>query len=718
MNKGPGYFAKKPLAVSVASAILALASTQASAVNFDVGDFQVSFDSTFSLGAAWRVEDRNFDLIGKSNNPSFDWSNYNPALGAAYQNTPLYLSAQKYSSADVWNTPTGSYSNNGDAGNLNWDSGSAFSQIFKGLHELSINKEDYGSVMSNYGLFTRFMYFYDFKMKNGGGSYVNPTSGKELDPCRDSDASDLSCSDIRLLDAFVYADFDFNDGETPVSVRIGNQVLSWGESTLISHGININPVDIARLRAPGAELKEAFIPVGMVWASVGITENISAEFFYQYDWQETYLPTPGSYFSTNDFAGEGGYLNNIQLGFTANPDIDLDFLIERLNGLQGDWMTAMATLGVDPSSPQAQQLLTKMYMTYPTKVTLRPQDDLQVAGFDQYGVNEPKDSGQYGAKLALFAPQLNDTEFGLYYVNYHSRRPVISGISADFRLPALQHDLQMLTTKEITKDNVTELKAFSKGVLEYPEDIKLYGLSFNTTIGETAVSGELAYRQDEPLQIDDVEILYAGMPEQLANAGLRPDLAGISQVDGIGSGQYAKGYILSDTTQLQFTFAHLFGPTLGSDNFAVVAEVGGVTINDMPAFDELRLNGPNTARTAALDTGVAGLHTGLSNGAETNPFPTKNSWGYRLIAKADYNNVFAGVNVSPKIVFAHDVSGITPDPLYLFVEDRKSVGVSINFDYQSKISADFSYNSFWGGQGTTNNFADRDYVSFSIKYSI
>lgn len=702
MTKGHGYFTKKPLAVSVASAILALASTQASAVNFELGDFEVSFDSTFSLGSSWRVEDRDFNYIGKSNHPSFNWEGYNPALAAAYVNTPLYLGAQKYSSADVWAHPAGGYSNNGDAGNLNWDSGESFSQVFKGLHELDIRKD-------NYGAFVRFMYFYDFKMMDGDTAYVNPTSNTQFDPCADKDARDLSCTDIRLLDAFVYADFDLNDGYNPLSIRVGNQVLSWGESTLISHGIAINPVDIARLKAPGAELKEAFIPVGMAWASLGINDNLSVEAFYQYDWQETYLPTPGSYFSTNDFAGAGGYANNIQLGFTSNPDIDMAHLLGGLNGLYGDHQTALANLGVtDPATAAA--LLGQMYLAYPTKVTVRGKDD--------YAITEPENGGQYGLKFTVYAPELNDTEFGLYYVNYHSRRPVVSGVAADFRQDAIMQDLQYIATNEITADNIQNLKAFSKGILEYPEDIKLYGFSFNTNIGQTAFSGEISYRQDEPLQMDDVEILYAGMPQQLANAGLRPDLDGISQLKGVESGDYARGYILSDTTQAQFTLAHLFGPTLGSDNLALVAEFGAIKINDLPDPAVLRLNGPGTARTPSLETGAEGLHTGLSNGPETNPFPTENAWGYRLIAKADFNNVFAGINVSPKMVFSHDVDGITPDPLYLFVEDRKSLGLNINFDYQSKFSADISYNSFWGGVGTTNSVADKDYISLSIKYSI
>mgnify|MGYP006168074183 FL=1 len=482
----------------------------------------------------------------------------------------------------------------------------------------------------------------------------------------------------------------------------------------IQHGINITPIDVGIARLPGADLKEAYIPVGMAWASLGITDKLSAEVFYQYDWQNSYLPVPGTYFSTNDFAGKGGYLQNVQLGFAGNPDIDLAHVLQSLNTLGA----AVAGGAITPA--QAGQA----YLAYPTKVTLRP--------FGSAGEIEPDDGGQYGIKFDYFAAGLNDTEFSLYYMNYHSRVPVISGIASDFSQVGadIGRLVNMAATGGVTKDNITELAAFSKALLEYPEDIKLYGFSFNTTLGETSVAGEIAYRQDEPLQIDDVEILYAGMPEQLANAGLRPDLAGISQIgrdprygEKVQPGQKANGFILSDTLQAQMTFTHLFGPTLGADNFTMLAEVGGIRIQDMPDQSVLRLNGPNTDRSGApLLNGngveIPGLHTGLSNGAETNPFPTASAWGYRLLAKADYNNVFAGVNLSQRMVFSHDVNGITPDPLFMFVEDRKSLAYAVSFDYLSKWSGEVSYNVFWGGQGTTNNVADRDFISFNIKYSI
>ena len=692
MIKRP-LFVKNKLALGITAACLAFSSQHLSAASFQLGEFDVTFDSTFSYGASMRVEERDFAQIGKSNHPRFDWTGYNAAYNTIY------------SSSDVWAQP-GSYSNNGDAGNLNFDKGDTFSQLLKGTHELNIRKD-------NFGFFTRFMYFYDLELMDGDRAYSNPTSGKQVDPCADKQAKEQVCTDLRLLDAFAYADFDLNDGQNPLSIRIGQQVVNWGESTLISHGINVNPVDIDRLKAPGAELKEAFIPVGVVWASLGLTENLTLEAYYQYQWNETRLPVTGTYFSTNDFASVNGYQSNVQLGFTSNPDIDLEHLTTNLNSLYAQWGAALQAQGIEPQSAAAQKLLANMYLAYPTKVALKGKGDA--------GIKEPSDSGQFGVKLGWFSPELNDTEFALYYINYHSSRPLISGQASDFTQASLAKDLNMIATTKITEDNVTQLGAFTKAILEYPEDIKLFGLSFNTNVGNTAFAGEFAYRQDEPLQIDDVELLYAGMAEQLAVAGIRPEFAEISQIETVAPGSIAKGYVTSDTMQLQFTATHLFGPSLGADSWALLGEIGGVTINDMPSYDEMRLNVAGTGRSGTM-VGVAGqdytlLHQAVSNGVETNTFPSASAWGYRLVAKGDYNNVFSGVNFSPRVVFSHDVNGITPDPMYLFVEDRKSLGINMNFNYQNAWSVDFSYNSFWGG-GQTNNFADRDYVSFNIKYSI
>ena len=698
MINNPHRFSKKPLAIGIAAALsmtlLGASLNNAQAARWEFGDVQVSFDSTFSAGSSWRVEDRNWnDNVAKANNPNngFDFSQYNAAFNA----NPI--------NATIWQGE-GGYSANVDNGNLNYNAGETFSRIFKGSHELDVHYE-------GMGVFVRGLYYYDFAMMDVNRDYTNAISGQKNDPCDDSEAKKQVCRDVRILDAYVYGNFEL--GDMPLSVRVGQQVISWGESSLISHGISeINPVDIARLKAPGAEIKEAFIPFGAVWGSLGISENINIEAFYQYDWEKTILPPPGSYFSTNDFAGDGGHNNNVSLGFSGNPDIDINTLMAGLNQLG-----AMLRTGAIDSATAGQA-----YLAYPTKVTLRSPGETAEW--------QPENGGQYGLRLSWYLPELNETELSFYYVNYHSRRPLFAGQTADFTSPtaanpvtAISKDLAFMAANEITVDNLYSLGTFSQVKLAYPEDIKMYAMSFNTTLGNTAVAGEISYRQDEPLQIDDVELLFAAMPQQLFNAGLRDELNNISQLNDpttgqpYGPGVTANGFILSDTVQAQMTITHLFGPTLGATQLTGLIEVGGININDMPDEDVLRLNGPGTARNGGV-AAAPGLELGLQNGIETNPFPTEFAWGYKVVGKLDYANVFAGVNMSPRFVFSHDVKGITPDPLFLFVEDRKSLALGLSFDYQSTWKADINYNSFFGGVGTTNQIEDRDYVSLSISYSI
>ena len=692
MNNSPRRFSRKPLAVGIAAALsmtlLGASLNNAQAANWEFGDVEISFDSTFSVGSSWRTEDRNWnDNIAKANNLNngFDFSQYNAALNANPNSSTIWQGA-------------GGYSANVDNGNLNFDAGDSFSQLIKGSHDLHIQ---YG----NMGVFVRGMYYYDFAMMNSDRAWDNQLSGNANDPCDDSEAKKQVCADVRLLDAYVYGDFEV--GDMPLSVRVGQQVISWGESTLMGHGISeINPVDIARLKAPGAELKEAFIPFGAVWGSLGVTENFNIEAFYQYTWEKTILPPPGSYFSTNDFAGDGGHHNNVQLGFSGNPDMDVNFLMAGINQI-GDMLRS--------GDPATMAAAGRAYLAYPTKITLRSPG--------KSAEWEPDDGGQYGLRLSWYLPELNETELSLYYVNYHSRRPLFSGQTADFNAATIGADLGYIATNPITVENLYDLNTFSQVKLAYPEDIKMYAMSFNTTFGETAVAGEISYRQDEPLQIDDVELLFAAYPQQLYNAGLRDELNNISQLNDPTTGQpypsgvTADGFVESDTIQAQMTITHLFGPTFGASQFVGLIEIGGINISDMPDESVLRLNGPGTSRNGGI-AAAPGLEVPIQNGVETNPFPTDFAWGYKVVAKLDYTNVFAGINVSPRVVFSHDVEGITPDPLFLFIEDRKSLALGLSFDYQSRWSADVNYNSFFDGVGTTNQIEDRDYVSFSIKYSI
>src|SRR5690606_29803766 len=96
---------------------------------------------------------------------------------------------------------------------------------------------------------------------------------------------------------------------------------------------------------------------------------------------------------------------------------------------------------------------------------------------------EASDSGQFGVAFRWFAPELNNTEFGFYAMNYHSRGPIYSNIKGGVAVAG-----QPVT---VGIDGAEGLGGY---FFEHPEDIRLYGVSFGTDIGGMSVAGELSYR--------------------------------------------------------------------------------------------------------------------------------------------------------------------------------------------------------------------------------
>lgn len=538
---------------------------------------------------------------------------------------------------DQINAP-GRFSVNGDDGNLNYDDGDLFSNAFKITSEFSLNYKE------NSGAFARASYFYDWE---------NADRADLTEEAREKVGTRLT-----LLDAFVFHNMDLGGHET--SVRVGRQAVSWGESTFIQNGINVvNPIDVSKLRVAGAELKEAFLPVDMIQASFAVNENLSVEALYLLEFEQTEPDPMGTYFSTNDFATLGA--DFVMLGFgRANEPANFANCGNVLR-FSSDALERASCLQAIPRLP------------------------------DDYA----DDNGQYGAALRYFSPTLNDTEFGFFFLNYHSRLPLLSGYAVTSTLPNS-----------------------GRYIVEYPEDIRMYGMSFNTTLGDTgiALQGELSYRDNMPLQFDDVELLFSAL-SPLNPFIPAPGNRFISQLGEYGPGDYVRGWERHEVSQLQFTLTKAFGPGnwLGAQQIATVAEFGGTEVWDLPSPDLLRYQGDGT------DTGCGGDL--LTGGALVNPvsqcdgFPTRFSWGYRLAARADYNNVFGSpFNMSPRLAFNHDVNGITPGPGGNFLEGRKSLTVGVEATYLNQWAADLSYTEFRGA-GHLNLIHDRDFVSFTVKYS-
>ena len=176
---------------------------------------------------------------------------------------------------------------NGNDGNLNFDRG-LVSVATKVTSEIDISGEDIG-------LFTRFTGYWD----------LETADGKLKRTVLSNEAKKLVGRGVKLLDFYGYKEFEYGDAFG--DVRIGNVVLNWGESTFVQNGINVvNPVDVSRVRTPGSEVREALVPVPLVAVSVSPTDNLSLESFWQLRWEKTEVDPVGTYFSTNDYVGEGG----------------------------------------------------------------------------------------------------------------------------------------------------------------------------------------------------------------------------------------------------------------------------------------------------------------------------------------------------------------------------------------------------------------------------
>ena len=87
-----------------------------------------------------------------------------------------------------------------------------------------------------------------------------------------------------------------------------------------------------------------------------------------------------------------------------------------------------------------------------------------------------------------------------------------------------------------------------------------------------------------------------------------------------------------------------------------------------------------------------------------------------MAARFDYNNAIGAVTVSPRLGWAHDVSGTTPGPGGSFVDGRKTLTLGLQFNYLNEWIFDFAYTTYMGA-GLYNELKNRDFFSASVRYS-
>ena len=649
----------------------------AQAVEFGSGELQGSFDTTLSHGVTFRTGKRDDSLTGL----------------------------------------------NSDDGGRNYHRG-LVSNTSKVTGELEL---DY----RNFGAFARFNGFIDFENENGDREHRPLTE----------EAKNIAGKDLEVLDLYVTGAFEA--GDTPVDVRLGNHVLNWGESTFIQNGVNVvNPFDVTKLRTPGAELRDALEPVPLVSASVAPTAALSLEGFYQLDWKKTEIDPPGTYFSTNDYVGAGG-----NRAFFDDPG----FRSLLPNDMGGGFGCLAGPMNSDLSSKDLDPV-----PTIPGPDATR----CPLIGFDSSFLSvtresdrNPSDSGQWGIALRYLAENLNDTEFGFYFVNHHSRLPLVSatyGTQTGFRagIAAAQAIIKGATTPTDPTDDSQTLREITESVtqqvrrgeirpedagaritealrgaasalaidrygktasyhIEYPEDLQVLGVSFNTLLGASgwALQGEYSFHPDAPLQRTETSLFTDGLKPLLCTLDpSRPECGGKPPSDeelqatlgelGATVGKRLQGYFERDVSQFQVTATKVFGPVARADGGAFITEAAVMHVHDMP---------DRTLILTQLDTGGIGAEIADAT-----------SFGYRAAARLDYNNAIGAARLSPYVQFQHDVSGSSPGPGGPFVEDRTVLTLGVGVSYLERWRGGLSYTMHAGGN---NQLSDRDFVVASVSYS-
>jgi hypothetical protein len=607
-------------------------ASDAMAVSFNFAEVEGSVDTTVSYGQLWRVQGRD------KNNDDM----------------------------------------NGNDGNRNFDTG-LVSQVFKVTSEVQASYQ-------NYGLFARGSAFYDTQIMDHRTAY-----GDNNDPVQPSqsypnnseftyDTRHKAGRDATLLDAYIYGNWDV--GDKLLSARVGRQVFNWGESLFYRGGVNTtNPIDATKFRLPGSEIKEVLMPLEAFSFSVGLTDNLSLETFYQWNWKETAIDPVGTYFSSTDLFGDGGN--------TAYASVDNPLVSQVLAAYP--LASSFGLVGNGPFGPNGY---------------IDPQSGTFVVSHIGSDLNA-RDDGQFGVALRYTAESLNDTEFGFYFVNYHSKEPQLAvdatsyqGVDYTDPLWSVVPAAARPTLAGIDSAGNTIARA------EYPEDIRMYGLSFSTVIGDASVFGEVSYRPNLPIGVSS--------PNEVVSDILSQGLAGLSNfADGgvpadqacaeVAGQQWCRSQILHNYERVEAFDTSIgtiynFGPALSFDSLIGVAEVASEHIRgsslSYTAFDGSKREFAGSALYSKMD---------------------RDSYGYTLTTSGTWNNVYAGVSLSPYLVFKSDFKGVS-HTTGRFIEGSKAHTLGLRASYLSNLQAELQYTSFYGG-GTDNVTRDRDNVGLNIKYS-
>ncbi len=749
---------------------------------FELGGVPFTVSNLATAGALWRMQDRDLSNIGKPNVAALlgndpicvervgDDGVSGP--GPRGENTfigntcnPQEMTGDMNAN-DFYIAQPGSFTPNADDGNLNFAKNDV-------VHAAAKLTTDINFTIFDANVFVRTLALFDANY-NSLDQFHPDTTLQARETAFSSSGKDAIARELRFLDAFISRNFLI--GEKFVSVKVGQQVINWGESAfLVPNSLNaLNPADQSLLRIPGFDVRELQRPLGMVTINAELFTNLNMELFYGYEWRPISTDPVGSFFSVSDTLGPGGTYAMLSFG-KAPEDPGMAYI-----PAGADDPYQFGTRGVyrpadNPGDP-AFILNSQASRT------------LQRDGAEEFR-RRPSDTGQYGAAFRYFAEGFNNgTEFGLYFANYHARVPSVSGFAAqDTCLPASLPPGGIATAivplalacgidpaalggilQGVLQNGVDGVQIPFSGealpldtarlFVEYPEDIRMYGMSFNTTVGNYALAGEYVYRDNLPIQAHTVDLTFAllqpAFPENDLDLSIAvlpgrrtavPDfLQTTYRGETVQAGQYVQGWEPMGIGQLNLNLSRLLGAAenpFGASQMTLLLELGYTHLPGFPDLGVFQANGGgvDTHISAGAD-GSLGINPSdiradpndPSSDIRTNPellqnpqsqavidrsgFGTEHSYGYRLVTLTRYNNAIFGANLEFLGAFFHDVGGVGPGLGQNFVEGRKQILAGLRWDYQDRILGELRYTWFTGG-ANRDALRDRDNLLVFLGYA-
>ena len=525
----------------------------------------------------------------------------------------------------------------GDMGNLNYRKWQPTSTYVSATSELFLTVPSEG-----YKFLIRGMGMYDFL---AGNTARTPLS---------SSASSQVVYPVRLLDLWGQKDFTVN--EQSAHVRLGNQVINWGESYFATGGINqTNSVDIQQLLIPGTQLKQALLPAPMLEVASGLGLGFSAEAYYQFQWNGNRYPPVGTYWSQANYFGRGAgpltlnsnnfNVGGVSAGTIAGPNAGNSSVLADIN----------------------QGLINGQYAGPPYNSVGIP-----------VNTKLPSNKPQFGLKLNYKPKELN-ANFGFYYENYIDKSPVLSTL------------------------------ANGTGQVSYLQNRQLFGVSANFPLGDWAIGTELSYRPKDavalsgcfgaggPLDANTNGVAGVNCNQWVDKKKFQYDING--QLNLTQSDYPFLKLIHADMAVLTAELTWIYYP--GVKSSGVTRNIGGQSVTQVPAAGYYPwLNGNSNLGYPI----VAAQGTANSVGA-TVDF----NWTYD-------GTLIRGWQVTPGITFTGALYGYTPTFSANYLQGAKSVNLYVLFNQNPAVwQAGINYTAFFGGHGSVGQaYADRNFIGMFV----